>query len=236
MENKANGTLMPLEIIQAERAVVYHSQLTAYRVTISQIRTHGPFDHSAMDVAGPFGIHFEKETYKRWMLVIRCCTVGAVHLEMLDSMSTSSFLMVVERFIALQPRPNVFFADNGTNFRGGETGLNREAKKVKDQIDILEAQRKLNIKFRFAPPHAPHFMGLVERIPGPAKATLRPALRTAALTAEEMRTVIGKTKGILNNFPIAYMVKSDSNFYYRPLTANHFLLGQPYAELQEQEH
>jgi hypothetical protein len=121
-------------------------------------------------------------------------------------------------------------ADNSTNFRGAETRLNR---KVKDQIDISEAQRKLSIEFRFAPPRAPHFMGLVERIVGAARAALKPALRAAALTAEEMRTVIAKTMGILNNFPIAYMVQSDTDFHYKPLTANHFLLGQPYAELQE---
>jgi hypothetical protein len=192
-----------------------------------------PFNHSAIDVAGPFFIHFEKQTYKVWMLVIRCCTVGAVHLEMMNSMSTSSFLMAVERFIEVRPRQTVFVADNGTNFRGAETRLNREAKKVNDQIDISEAQRKLCIEFRFAPPCAPHFMGLVERIVGAAKAALKPALRTTALTAEEMRTVIAKTMGILNNFPIAYMVQSDADFHDKPLTANHFLLGQPYAELQE---
>jgi hypothetical protein len=28
------------------------------------------------------------------------------------------------------------------------------------------------------------------------------------------------------------MTRSDSDFHYKPLTANHFLLGQPYAELQ----
>jgi hypothetical protein len=107
--------------------------------------------------------------------------------------------MAVERFIAVRPRPTtVFLADNGTNFRGAETRLNREAKKVSDHIDISEAQRKLGIEFRFAPPRAPHFMGLVERIVGAAKAALKPALRTAALTAEEMRTVIAKTMGILN--------------------------------------
>jgi hypothetical protein len=38
--------------------------------------------------------------------------------------------------------------------------------------------------------------------------------------------------GILNNFPIAYTIRSDNGFHYRPLTPNHFLMGQPYAELQ----
>jgi hypothetical protein len=37
--------------------------------------------------------------------------------------------------------------------------------------------------------------------------------------------------GILNNILISYVTKSDMDFYYSPLTANHFLLGQPYSEL-----
>jgi transposase InsO family protein len=136
------------------------AQLPFFRLPSSRLHL---FDHSAIDVAGPFVIHFEKQTYKVWMLVICCCTVGAVHWEMMNSIRTSSFLMSAERFIAVQPRPTVFLADNGTNFRGAETRLNRKAK---DQIDISEAQRKLSIEFRFAPPRVPHFMGLVERIVG----------------------------------------------------------------------
>jgi hypothetical protein len=131
---------------------------------------------------------------------------------MIDSMDTSSFLLAIERFIAIRPRPTVILEDNGTNFRGGEAAL-----KEKNQINITEAQRKLNIEFRFAPPRAPHHMGLVERIVGAAKAALRPALRTTSVSSEELQTVFAKTMGILNNFPIAYMVQSDMDFHYRPL-------------------
>jgi hypothetical protein len=75
-------------------------------------------------------------------------------------------------------------------------------------------------------------MGLIERIVGAAKAALKPALRTTAVSGEELQTVIAKTMGILNNFPIAYTIHSDVDFHYRPLTPNHFLTGQPSAELQ----
>jgi hypothetical protein len=186
-----------------------------------------PFDHCAIDVAGPFMITHLGKKHKRWMLVFRCSTVGAVHLEMLDSMDTSWFLMAVERFLAVRPRPTVFLADNRSNFKGGLSTL-----KVRDQIDVSEAQGKFNITFRFAPPQAPHFMGLVERIVGAAKAVLRPALGTRIVSAEELRTVIAQTMGIINNFPIVYMTRINSDFHYKPLTANHFLLGQPYTELQ----
>jgi hypothetical protein len=97
-----------------------------------------PFDHSSLDVAGTFVVIQDKLPLKRWLLVIRCATTGEVHLEMIDSMDMSSFFLAIERFI-------VFLADNGTNFpnfHGGEAAL-----KEKNQINITEAQRKLNIKF-----------------------------------------------------------------------------------------
>jgi hypothetical protein len=49
--------------------------------------------------------------------------VGAVHFEMIDIMDTSSFLLAVEQFLAVRPRPSVIIADNGTNFRGGAAAL-----------------------------------------------------------------------------------------------------------------
>jgi transposase InsO family protein len=107
--------------------------------------------------------------------------------------------------------------------------------KDKRPIDLSEAQRKLNIEFWFAPPRAPHFQGLVERVVGTAKAALRPALRTALVSSEELRTIFAKTMGIINNFPIAYTIQSDMDFHYRPLTPNHFLMGQQYAELQAED-
>jgi hypothetical protein len=134
-------------------------------------------------------------------------------------MHTLSFLMAMERFLVVHPRPAVLLADNGTNFHGGEKAL-----KGKDQISMSHAQRKLNIKFEFAPPKTPHFQGLMKRIVGAAKAAIKPALRTRVVTGEKLRTIFAKAMGILNNFPISYTVKSGMDFYYRPLTPNHFLL------------
>jgi hypothetical protein len=113
--------------------------------------------------------------------------------------------------------------------------MSKKDLKDKRQIDISEAQRKLKIEFRFALPRAPHFQGLAERIVGAAKAALRPTLRTALVSSEELCTIYAKTMRIINYFPIAYTIHSDMDFHYRPLTPNPFLMGQPYAELQAED-
>jgi hypothetical protein len=68
------------------------------------------FDHSAIDVAGPYDVIKDKMEGegvddklpgKRWVLVIRCATVVAVHLEMIDTMDTVLFLLAIEQFLAV---------------------------------------------------------------------------------------------------------------------------------------
>jgi hypothetical protein len=59
-----------------------------------------PFDHCAMDVAGPYKTKIGRSEVKRWLLILRCCTMNAVHCEMIASMDTSSFLHAIELFLA----------------------------------------------------------------------------------------------------------------------------------------
>jgi hypothetical protein len=70
--------------------------------------------------------------------------------------------------------------------------MSKKDLKDKPQINISEAQRKLKKEFRFALPRAPHFQGLVERIVGATKAALRPTLRTALVSSEELCTIFAK--------------------------------------------
>jgi hypothetical protein len=107
-------------------------------------------------------------------IVIRCSTTGAVHLEMIDYMDTSSFLIAVKRLLALRPRPSVFIADIATNFKRGDSAL--QGITEKGQINLAKAQSHFNIKFQFAPPRAPHFQGLVERFVGATKAAIHSAV------------------------------------------------------------
>jgi hypothetical protein len=66
--------------------------LPFYRMPSARLH---PFDHSVIDVGGPFQTKIGRSMVKRWLLVIRCSTTGSVHLEMIDYMDTSSFLLAV---------------------------------------------------------------------------------------------------------------------------------------------
>jgi hypothetical protein len=97
---------------------------------------------------------------------------------------------VVERFLALRPRHSVFIADNGTNFKGGDSAL--QGITEKGQINLDKAQSHFNIKFQYAPPRAPHFQGLVERFVGAAKVAIHLAVHAHTLMDEELRTIFSR--------------------------------------------
>ena len=50
----------------------------------------------------------------------------AVHIEIVHSLSTDSFMMALIRFIAQRGRPKEIFCDNGSNFLGADNELRRE--------------------------------------------------------------------------------------------------------------
>jgi hypothetical protein len=163
-------------------------------------------------------------------VVIRCSTTGAVHLDMIDCVDTSGFLLAVKRLLALRPRPLVFMADGGTNFKGGDSALQDIAET--GQNNLAKALSHFNTKFHFAPRGAPHFRGLVERFVEATKAAIHSAVHAHALTDEEFSAIFSRAMGRLNNVPIAYTVKSRADFHYLPLTTGHFVMGSAYAELQ----
>jgi hypothetical protein len=130
-------------------------------------------------------------------IVIRCSTTGAVHLDMIDYVDTSSFLLAVKRLLVLRPRPSFFLADSGTNFKGGDSALQDIAEK--GQINLAKAQSHFNIKFQFAAPRAPHFQGLVEKFVEATKATIHSAVHAHTLTDKELSTIFSRAMGHLNN-------------------------------------
>jgi hypothetical protein len=89
------NTCVPCRKRLARPTTQIMAPLPLYRQPSSRIH---PFDMSAIDVAGPYYIKIERSMVKRWLLVICCATVWAIHCKMINSMDTSSYLLAIERF------------------------------------------------------------------------------------------------------------------------------------------
>ena len=87
-----------------------------------------PFIYVGFDVFGPWSIQSRKTrgaaaTSKRWGLLFTCLNSRAVHIEVLESMDSSSFICALRRFFALRGPVSLLRCDRGTNFIGGKSEL-----------------------------------------------------------------------------------------------------------------
>ncbi|VDI06575.1 Hypothetical predicted protein, partial [Mytilus galloprovincialis] len=74
-----------------------------------------PFTIVGMDYFGPFAIKQRRCTVKRYGVIFTCLKIRAVHLEVADSLNTSSCINAIRRFIARRGVPKIIRSDNGTN-------------------------------------------------------------------------------------------------------------------------
>nr|XP_027237831.1 uncharacterized protein LOC113828955 [Penaeus vannamei] len=74
-----------------------------------------PFTHTGTDCFGPFLVRKGRSNLKRYGIVFTCLTSRAVHIEVMDSMETDSFINALRRFTARRGPVKSIRSDNGTN-------------------------------------------------------------------------------------------------------------------------
>ncbi|GFV19001.1 integrase catalytic domain-containing protein [Trichonephila clavipes] len=130
-----------------------------------QVRDAAVFETIGFDLAGPLIL---KNGEKNWILLLICVIYRAIHLELLTSVSTESFLLGLRRFIARRGRPSVIYSYNGTNFKGAY----RLYQKV--NLEKMKNIEDLNpISWKFIPPQVPWWGGFGDRLIELVKRTLR---------------------------------------------------------------
>ncbi|KAL1272022.1 hypothetical protein QQF64_031038 [Cirrhinus molitorella] len=186
-----------------------------------------PFYSTGMDCFGPFQIKIGRRCEKRWGIIFKCLTTRCVHLDLLTSIDTDSFLMALRRFVARRGRPWELFSDQGTNFHGGEKELQEAFASLSPQLQQHLAKQK--ISFHFNPPNAPHFGGAWEREIRSVKTALRITIGSQTVTEEVLSTVLIEVEGILNSKPLGYTSSNVADF--DPVTPNYLLMGRPDSAL-----
>ena len=82
-----------------------------------RLRQHEPaFSVTGTDCFGPFDVKYRRGTVKRYGVIFTCLTSRCIHIEKLDSLSTESLLMAMDRFMSRRGRPQKIVSDNGGNF------------------------------------------------------------------------------------------------------------------------
>lgn len=182
-----------------------------------------------MDCFGPFYVKVGQRQEKRWGILFKCLTTRCIHIDLLSSLDTDSFLMSFRRFIARRGTPFEVVSDQGTNFVGGE----REIQAAFEEISPSIQEQLTHYKVRFLknPPYAPHFGGAWEREVRAIKTALRVILGDQSVSEEVLRTVIIEVEEILNSRPLGYLSSSLAD--PEPVTPNLLLMGRLEAALPQ---
>lgn len=187
---------------------------------LERITCSDAFQTTGIDLAGPL---FLKNGNKSWIVLFTCAVYRAVHLELIESLSTEAFIAALRRFISRRGRVSTICTDNGTNFIGTHNKMK--------QLNWNEITNKFNIEkieWRFNPPSSPWWGGWWERLIRMIKELLRRNLGLASLAYEELMTVLCECEAIINSRPLTYI--SDSFETLQPLTPSMFL--QPNINIQ----
>ena len=91
----------------------------------SRVEPAPPFSYCAVDCFGPWYVKAGRREVKRYGTLFTCMASRAIHIEVVHTMETDSFLQALRRVIARRGPIQELRSDQGTNFVGGENELKR---------------------------------------------------------------------------------------------------------------
>ena len=196
---------VPCRRLRAKRSEQIMADLPLDRLTPGP-----PFTAVGVDTFGPWQVSTRKTrggsaTSKRWALLFTCLTSRAVHIEVIEELSSSSFINALRRFMAIRGPVKLFRSDRGTNFVGSTDDLHIDAINV-ESSKVKEFLFNSGTKWIFNAPHSSHMGGVWERMIGITRKILDAMLLehgSRALTHEVLSTFMLEVCAIVNSRPIA---------------------------------
>ena len=76
-----------------------------------------PFTYTGVDYFGPLFIKTKAESQKVWVSLFTCLVTRAVHLELIQNMSTEQFILGFRRFLSRHGKPREIVSDNASQFK-----------------------------------------------------------------------------------------------------------------------
>ncbi|KAI7792395.1 gag-pol fusion polyprotein [Triplophysa rosa] len=205
-------------------------------------RPAAQFEFTAVDLFGPYHVKDDvkkRVTMKVWGVVFCCMVSRAIHTDLVNTMSTESFLMVSQRFTAIRGHPKKIWSDPGSNFIGAKSSVVEEA----------SAKNGTDWQWKLQPADSPHRNGAAEAAVRIVKKAFQSLGKESGLSYSELQTTFQIAANLANERPIDAKVQSrEDGVQY--ITPNTLLLGRasssgdfkvfdfvnyPYKRLQEMQ-
>ena len=86
-------------------------------IPTKRVSASAPFTYVGVDYFGPLFMKVNRQTQKVWVCLYTCLATRAIHLELMNDMTTQQFLLGFRRFIAGHGKPNKIISDNAAQFK-----------------------------------------------------------------------------------------------------------------------
>ena len=187
------------------------------------------FVYCGLDFAGPIAVKrsAEGETIKTWILLYTCMVTRALHLEVVDNMSSETFIYALRRVFARRGVPIKITSDNAKTFRRAAREIARLDFKEIDK-GVLEQHR---VTWEFIPEKSPAWGGFYERMVRTLKAPLKKILGRGTVTLEELQTITAEIEAVINDRPLSKNLRSI--FEFDRVTPSDLLHGRPLRQVPD---
>lgn len=186
-------------------------------------KTETPFRNVGLDIFGPIKTRLPsepKKLQKRWVVIFTCLIIRAIHLELIEDMTTFEIFHAFRRFFARRGVPENIVSDNAPQFHVVERRFVSVWHYVAEKPEIVNYFAKKEIKWKFIPAHSPWMGGVYERLIKSVKDAFEKAYANLVMSDKQLTTVLVEIEAMLNARPISYV---DRNIDTPIITPNHFL-------------
>ncbi|XP_055622928.1 uncharacterized protein LOC129766422 [Toxorhynchites rutilus septentrionalis] len=210
----------PETVVNEIRQVYSSSEYSAYGsiTTSASSRARSPVQLRGSGLLWASASESRKSQRQKVDRVVYVPYSTSVHLEVAYSLSTSSCVSCVRRFVGRRGSPVEFISDNGTNFQGAERLLGEQIKQ-----ELPATFTNSSTRWTFIPPGAPHMGGAWERLVQSVKRAMMDAYAEGKLDDEGLQTLVVEAESIVNSRPLTYLPLDSAES--EALTPNHFLMG-----------
>ena len=119
------------------------ASLPEFRVNLAP-----PFSRVGVDFAGPMYVKGRgKQLKKAYVCLFSCCVTRALHLDLVEDLSTPTFLRCLRKFTARRGTPALIVSDNAKTFKGAEKEIRSLFRhpEVRAELDNKGIEWRFNI-------------------------------------------------------------------------------------------
>ena len=174
-----------------------------------RLQSDPPFSFVRLDVFGLWDVTTcrtkgGQANSKRWAVLFTCMSTRAIHIEVIETLSSSSFINALRRFFAIRGPAKQLRSDCGTNFIGASKELKLDPPKP-GETSVEDYLHKQRCSWVFNAPHSSHMGGTWERMIGISRRILDSMLLQAGnptLTHEVLTTLMAEVTAIVIARPL----------------------------------